>query len=187
MWIHILTTLYEPNQYMRWNTWWFFGGSEKTRKSALKTQKCKTHPMVRYETTRLTHSHRDFLNAWLLWSTPGICTSNGTYQVQIENPCALSQLSGAETPAHQRGLKRSRWKHRRMNELKTVVLSLRSSTDLLEKKTWIVILVTVWWIVMGKSCFFCQRERKIMMEKQVWLFPSQKRVLTVIIIIINIL
>lgn len=143
MWIHINTTLYEPNQYMRWNTCGEFFGGTKRKETLPSKPNSSSHGAICNSSPQ---SHRGFLNAWLLRSAPGICTSNSAYQVQIEN---LSRLSNAETLAHQRGFKHSRWKHRRMKEgTGSRVLPLTSW-----KKAWNVILVTLWCIVMEKSCF----------------------------------
>lgn len=155
MWIHIKTTLYEPSQYMRWNTRGdFFGGGvqkkgKDSEESALKTQKCKAHPMVRYETARLIHTVAFWMHD---------CAD--LPQVQIENPCTLSRLSCAETLAHQRGFKCSRWKHRIMKEgTRSRFLQVLPLTYW-KKKTWNVTLVTLWCIVMGKILLFCLYRKK---------------------------
>lgn len=146
---------------------------KRKRKSVLKTQKCKAHPMVRCETARHTHTVA-FWNASLLRSAPGICTSNAAYQVQMENPCTLSWLSGAETPAHQRGFKcwndesTGAWKKKTRSCFLRVLPHWPNEKRRLEEMSSWLHSHELW---CGKILLFCQRERKIMLEKA---FPSQE-------------
>lgn len=92
--------LYEPNQYMGWNTLVIFWGGHQQKKKNLpsKPSKCKAHPMVRYETTRLSytvafwmHDCSDLPLAFTLQTAHTMCRSR-THALWVGSPTPRHRL-----------------------------------------------------------------------------------------------